>query len=493
MVVHGRSLGFGFTDLDDRDLIIDDHAFLVAPGSLWRVFGRSYMHVVDAGHAYYRPIVSASFVLDASWSGVHPFGYHLTNVALFAVTSALVHALLRALGFGRGIAAAGALIFAVHPALAAAVAWIPGRNETLVGIGVLASWLAFLRDRERPGWRRMALHQGFFALALFTKESAVVLPLVCATCAALLAAPRGEESQAPLANRRSRAYAYILGWAIVVGVRVWVYPQTTASARATLANWRLVVTSLGKILLPSHLSVFAVSEDLSLWPGMAALIVLVAALVRLPRIQSRTIALGFAAYLLFLAPALFLPGSLVLDHRLVLPAVGAFVVVAEIARAMALERHVFHAAAGATIVAASIVTLAFETAFRDPVHFARDAVEGAPHSALAHVCLGRAYQSAGDDRGALAEYRAALALGPAEVVHNNIAVIAMARGAWQEAERELAAELTLNPNYGRAYYNLGIVLRNEGRMADACMAEDRAAERAPDDAEVLREREKDCR
>jgi len=39
--VHGRSILFGFTDLDDRDLIVDDHTFLAQPSSLWRVFGRS--------------------------------------------------------------------------------------------------------------------------------------------------------------------------------------------------------------------------------------------------------------------------------------------------------------------------------------------------------------------------------------------------------------------------------------------------------------------
>jgi hypothetical protein len=487
MVVHGRSLGFGFTDLDDRDLIIDDHAFLVAPGSWWRAFGRSYMHVVDAGHAYYRPVVSASFALDAGWSGVHPFGYHLTNLALFAVASVLAQALLRALGFGAVTAAAGALVFAVHPALAAAVAWIPGRNETLVAIGALASWLAFLRERERPSWTTMGLHHGFFALALFTKESAVVLPLVCATSAALIDPPR-----VPPARRRLGAYVYPIGWAIIVGARVWAYPQSTASARGMFSNLPLVVTSLGKILLPSHLSVFAVSEDLSLVPGVAAFAVLLVAVVRLPRVRGRIVALGGAAFLLFLAPALFLPGSLVLDHRLVLPAVGAIIVVAEIARAMTLERHVFYAAAGASIVAASVVTLAFETAFRDPMHFARDAVDGSPHSALAHFCLGRAYQSMGDDPRALVEYRTALALGPAEVVHNNIAVIAMARGSWEEAERELVAELAINPSYGRAYYNLGIVLRNEGRMTDACLAAGRAAERAPEDVDVLRERANDC-
>src|SRR5580700_8854574 len=46
-LVHARSLAFGFTGLDDRDLVVGDQAFLARPGSLLRVFGRSYLHIVD--------------------------------------------------------------------------------------------------------------------------------------------------------------------------------------------------------------------------------------------------------------------------------------------------------------------------------------------------------------------------------------------------------------------------------------------------------------
>ncbi len=65
IAAHARSAGFSLTDLDDRDLIVDDQAFLARPASLVRVFGRAYMHVVDPAHAYYRPLVTVSYGLDA--------------------------------------------------------------------------------------------------------------------------------------------------------------------------------------------------------------------------------------------------------------------------------------------------------------------------------------------------------------------------------------------------------------------------------------------
>ena len=72
LAVHRPSLAFGFTYLDDTDLLVDDAAFLAHPGSLLGVFERSYMHVVDAEHPYYRPLVTLSYALDAQWSGARP-------------------------------------------------------------------------------------------------------------------------------------------------------------------------------------------------------------------------------------------------------------------------------------------------------------------------------------------------------------------------------------------------------------------------------------
>lgn len=488
--VHGRSILFGFTDLDDRDLIVDDHTFLAQPSSLWRVFGRSYMHVVDASHAYYRPLVTASYVLDARWSGLDPRGYHLTNVALYAVASILVHALLRALALGPGVALAGALLFAVHPALAPAVAWIPGRNDSLLAVFALAAWIAFVRDAARPSAWHKAAHYVFFALALLTKESAVVLPAVCLAHVALA---QPEDWKRLCQPRVIGGFAF--GWATIVAGRLFVHPPGGSPGLALhemVANAPLLVTALGKVALPVHLSVLSVASDIPLWPGVVAWVAMGVAVRAVPGVRPRIVALGAAAFVLFLAPVIALSGSLVLDQRLVLPACGALFAAGEIVRAMRLERATLAAAAAAVALTFAALTVAFEGDFRNPRAFARDAVDGSPHSALAHFCLGRSYQAAGDDDRALVEYRAALALGPSEVVHNNIAVIAMARGRWDDAERELAEEVAINPGYGKAYYNLGIVLRHEGRMDEACAAEGRAMERAPEEDSIARERERDC-
>jgi protein O-GlcNAc transferase len=137
--------------------------------------------------------------------------------------------------------------------------------------------------------------------------------------------------------------------------------------------------------------------------------------------------------------------------------------------------------------------VAFDGAFGSEAAFAREAVAGSPRSPLAHVCLGQVRQRAGDDTGAVAEYRTALALGPAEVAHNDIAVVAMKEARWTEAEAELRAELALNPGFATAYGNLAVVLRHEGRPQDACDAATRAVALAQgEDDRVAAEQRRDC-
>jgi tetratricopeptide (TPR) repeat protein len=486
--LYARSIGFDFTNLDDRDLVVADRAFLARPSSLWRAFGaRAYMHVVEAGHAYYRPVVTASYVLDAQWGGPRPLAYHVTNVVLFAVVSVLVYALYRRFALGAGLTLVAALAFAVHPALAPAVAWIPGRNDTLLAIFALGAWLAFLRDctAASSALFARAAHFGLFALALLTKEASVVVPLVCLLHVALL------EPAAWARLRRSRVFAvYALGWCALLAGRM-ALRMPAANPRDVIDNLALYPMSLGKLLVPSGARVLAVASDLSVWPGLLGAGAIAVATWLLP-VRCRVVAFGGAVFALFLAPAVALPGSLVLDHRLVLPACGAIIVLAEIVRALPLERSLMLAFAGVTVAVLGALTIAYQGAFRDRRAFAREAAAGSPRSALAHFCLAQSLQIDGEDDRALAEYRTALALGPSQVVHNNIAVIEMARGQWADAERDLRAELVLNPEYAKAYGNLGIVLRHQGRFDEACAAAGQAVERDPEDEAWRRERARDC-
>jgi len=401
---------------------------------------------------------------------------------LHAVASVLLFGLLRALDFGRAVAALGATAFAVHPALAAAVAWVPGRNDVLLAVFALGAWRLLLRAARRPSAGALGGHLVCFALALATKETALVLPVVFATQVALL-------DPVQRARLRPKGYggALWLGWVVLWGARLAVQRALHLGSLASAvgdfdgrrAPW-LVIATFGQLALPVDPSLLGVASDAPVARGALVLGGIAIAAWGARGVRPSVVVLGVASAVLLALPAAATGGEVVLGHRLYLPACGLVIAASELARPLR-DRHAAIAFALAAIGALAVMGAGYEATFRDRRHFARAAVLGAPRSALAHFCLGQSYQVDGDGDRALAEYEEALRLGPVDVVHNNIAVIFMARGRWADAERELDEEIAQNPRYARAYANLGVVLRHEGREG--------AADVAASQARALREAE----
>ncbi|MGD0675656.1 MAG: tetratricopeptide repeat protein [Polyangiaceae bacterium] len=458
--------------MDDRDLVVDDGPFLSGPDSLIRAFTRSYMHAVDRQHPYYRPLVTVSYALDARWSGVRPFGYHLTNVVLDVLASLLCCVLLRAVGFDRVLASLGALLFAVHPALGAAVAWVPGRNDLLLAVFALAAWICFLQDAQRPSWRWRLAHLGFLALALLTKETAAVLPFIFGAHVLALRPERGR-----IDWTCGSIVGLALGWASCLAVRLAIQAKlglrNVDGLDITQMGSRLAAT-LTQVLFPVNPSLVSVVSDVPTAPGLVVTTMLGLTAAFAPGVVHRRVVLGAVVFLVTAGPFLLLPGTVLLGQRLVLPVIGAVIVIAEIARSVGRDRRALVAFSGVTLAFLGLMTLGSESAFRSRRAFSRAAVDAAPHSPLAHFCLGESDQRDGAFDQALAEYNIALSLGPLEVVHNNIAVIYMASSRWHDAERELRDDLVIDPRHSRALRNLGVVLRHEGRLDEAAAAEQRA-------------------
>ena len=146
--------------------------------------------------AYYRPLVSVSYLLDHELWGARPFGFHLSVYLAHLLNTALVFFLARSLipvtqplpqrsspnaspltphGLFPLLAAS---LFAIHPIHAEAVAWIAGRNDVFCTTFLLASLLLYLRF-HRTGHRRFfVLSMLAFFFALLTKEIAVGLILI---------------------------------------------------------------------------------------------------------------------------------------------------------------------------------------------------------------------------------------------------------------------------------------------------------------------------
>lgn len=213
VAAHGRSVGFGFV-WDDHELILKNP--LVRGGRpaahVWTTHFFEGSRPQNSG--LYRPLVIASFRLGWSlWPAA--WAFHLTNVTLHALCVLLALWLARRLGAGTPAAALGACLFAVFPPNIEAVAWISGRPDLLMTLGLGLALTAALHGHAWTLGRQAALLLAGLTVALLSKELA--LP-AAGVLALWLVLPGGDTTVGSAARRRwlALAVALLLVGALVV-------------------------------------------------------------------------------------------------------------------------------------------------------------------------------------------------------------------------------------------------------------------------------------
>lgn len=158
------ALWAGFVDWDDKIFVVrNDRLLLSAAGLKW-MFTTTYLGL-------YQPLSWLSSAVDKAIWGEQAFGFHLTNLLLHAFNAGLVLLLGRRLLKDERQALAAALLFALHPLRAEAVAWVTGRKDLLATSFYLLTVLLYVEGRLKAAC-------ACFAAGLMTKASGVGLPVV---------------------------------------------------------------------------------------------------------------------------------------------------------------------------------------------------------------------------------------------------------------------------------------------------------------------------
>lgn len=292
----------------------------------------------------YRPLTSTTYAIDWAIGHGKPGVFVATNLLLHLGATLLAWNLVRRLFPSRpGIAAAAALLFAVHPLHVEAVAGIVGRAELLAAILCLLAYRIWL-DAQRDGstWRGL-VSAALWILALLAKESAVGLPLI------LLAHRMGVVAPASPARRPCGAdVAWPATFLGVIALRVhaigglatprtwWIDNPLAAldplrralGAGGVLARQILqIVTGRG---LSADYSYAGVVPGMGLYiAGLVTLVLLGAAATwALTRGRARAAGWGIVFFLAFwvVTSNLFVPlGTVQADRLLYLPLLGLLV------------------------------------------------------------------------------------------------------------------------------------------------------------------------
>ena len=149
--------------------------------SNWRVFfsadlwETTRLPVPPSG--YYRPLFLLSLTLDRALFDLNPAGHHWHSILWHLGCVSLLYVLVKRLLHTPG-ALVAAIIFALHPVQHETTALLAARNDSMAAFFTLATLLVFLEKSASA--RRLIVGGVLFFLALLSKESALLVPLILA-------------------------------------------------------------------------------------------------------------------------------------------------------------------------------------------------------------------------------------------------------------------------------------------------------------------------
>lgn len=437
------------------------------------------------------PLSTLGLWLEWVCWGKNAVGYHVVSIFLQALNAFLAWRLLARLRVpGAWLAAA---LFALHPVAVNSVARIAELKNTLSLPFVLLSFWAYLqyesaalyrRERDATSSWRGTFYLGLsliaFVLALFSKTTVVMLPLVLLAAAAW---QRGRITRVDLIHT-SPYFLLSLGFGLagswfqkhqaLVGEILVPRTITEKLALAGRAFWFY----LEKTLLPLGLNIVYPRWDLStrsvllLWPvGLALLLFLVC--WRYRRTWGRHVLFALGVFAITLFPALgfvdaqFLTKWQVSDHLQYLS------LLAPLALGAAVLVWAFRNRAAITVSVVVLAALAFLTnqrarVFANEEALLRDTLAKNPAAWGAHNDLGCLLARRDKLAEALTHFETSVKLNPeATDARINLGQACAFQGRFQEAEVHFRAVLERKPFHAEAHRHLANSLSRRGREQEA--------------------------
>lgn len=178
------NLGLFFVNLNDF-FVSDDFDWIynakTSEHSLGDYFTANYYGEKNMGGSY-RPMVNVAFWVNYNLWGLNPLPYHLVNLVFHIGVCFLVYLLVLSLfrdykqkSF---LAILSALFFSLLPNHSEAVIWIAAIADPMATFFFLLAFWGYLQFRQLEKFYWLIISVLSFIVALFTKEFAVVLPLL---------------------------------------------------------------------------------------------------------------------------------------------------------------------------------------------------------------------------------------------------------------------------------------------------------------------------
>ena len=401
----------------------------------------------DAVEGHYWPLLYTTFWVEHKLWGFNPLGYHVLNLLLHFVNTALLWRLLLHLRIpGAWFAAA---LFAAHPLHAESVAWVISRKDLLSALFYLCAVFMWVRFTEAPRPRRYAAALLLFGAALLCKSVAITLP------AALLILQwwrKGRITPGDLA----RVAPFFLVALVVGGFDTWFYKSRTSLSFDYSVYERVIIASralwfyLEKLLWPADLAVIYPPWEIDVSdPAGWAYVVAAPALALALWILRHGIGRGPLACALFFAVTLS-------------PTLG-FVDYSYMGHSFVADRFQYLAGIG-------VIVLFAAAAARGARRLSSAADRAAKGFALALLALlaVAAWNQTSVYKNDVSLFKHVISFNPESwAAQQNLGMALLRLNEFEEAEGYLRRSLEIFPLNPKAFRNLGEALRGQERYEES--------------------------
>ena len=487
LLVYSATLFYNIVYLDDNVLVTGQYQFNQNLSNIPQAFQEDIFRTPHNDGSFYRPLERLTFIFDAQWGEQSVvFVSHFSNVLLHILAMCLFFVFLLKFNIRKVWALLFVLVFSIHPLSAQTVAFISGRNDSLLAIFIFPALIFFLYFLQNQKNKYFLGHLFFFALALLIKETATILPILCAFYVLIFIGWR------KIIENYKTYLNLIIGWIGIVIfwflVRLLVLHNFIGNSDYNIffsiyKNLPSLIPSIGKIFLPFNLSVFPVIKDMTFSYGLITLILLGFWFFFSEKKKLKLIIFGFSWFFLFILLTLIQPintDTNFSENRIYLPMFGfVFIILGlgiikiptilkEKINYELNKKKIILFIGLLIILIFSLITIYRNQYYKNGLNFWKNAAETSPSYAFNHNNLGAMEYLAGDMKNAEKEYKIALELNPTEpMAHNNLGLVYVNENKLAEAEAEYKKEIEINPNYDNVYYNLGLLYWNEKRYDEA--------------------------
>lgn len=326
-IIYGKSINFNYTNLDDDLLISQNISFTSEIQNIPKLFLTSCYYSNDS--QYYRPILSLSFAMESMFFKTTLNGYHLVNIAIYILTIYLMYIFLSKLKFNKNILKFVCLLVAVHPIFSSCIAWIPARNDTLLAIFLMLSFINFVNYIELKKSKYFILYCLFFTLSLFTKETAIAaIPMyfIFIYSFGYKIKPRN------IINNLLILFLILIIYFILrslsvssIGTKEYILNFSTYGFNILSG----IMTYIDKFIVPDYIPVMLYSIQIDTLTIAINIIAfsLLSILYYKNFIDRKIIIFSLLWFMLFLLPTFFIQEYLFLTHRLIISSLGIIIII----------------------------------------------------------------------------------------------------------------------------------------------------------------------